>query len=428
MPIMLSLAAQNVVNVTDTAFLGRLGEVELGASAIGGLIYISIYMLGFGFASGAQILMSRRNGEKRYAEIGGIANHGFYTLLVFGLLVLGFVLVFIRPFLNQFIESDQIREGCYEFMRYRIWGILFAFANVNFRSFFVAVTKTRSLGYSSAIMAVSNVVLDYCLIFGHFGFPAMGIAGAAIASVIAEAIATVYFVLYTLFTVNTGKYHLFRFRKIHFKIILSTLNLSVWVMLQNFFSLGGWLIFFMIIEKTGERNLAVSNIVRSIYMVLMIPIWAYATSVNSLVSNSIGQNGPKHVMLIIKKVTFLNAGVLFVFAGIAALFPYYFLRIYTSDPVLIEACKSTFYLVCGVMVPFAVSVTLFQGLSGTGNTSIAMAIELFTIILYLIYTWLMVHLNQPIQIIWTAEFLYFSILGLLSLYYLKSGRWKSKSI
>ena len=63
-PIILSLVAQNVVNVTDTAFLGRVGEVELGASAIGGLFYISIFMLGFGFGTGAQILIARRNGEK----------------------------------------------------------------------------------------------------------------------------------------------------------------------------------------------------------------------------------------------------------------------------------------------------------------------------------------------------------------------------
>ena len=77
-PIILSLVAQNVVNVTDTAFLGRVGEVELGASAIGGLFYISIFMLGFGFGSGAQILIARRNGEKNFADIGRIFNNSFF--------------------------------------------------------------------------------------------------------------------------------------------------------------------------------------------------------------------------------------------------------------------------------------------------------------------------------------------------------------
>ena len=61
-PIMLTLVAQSVVNITDTAFLGRVGEVELGASAIGGLLYTTFYMVGFGFSTGVQILISRRNG------------------------------------------------------------------------------------------------------------------------------------------------------------------------------------------------------------------------------------------------------------------------------------------------------------------------------------------------------------------------------
>ena len=64
-PIILGMLAQNVINVTDTAFLGRVGEVELGASAIGGLFYVVIFMLGLGFGTGAQILMARRNGEQK---------------------------------------------------------------------------------------------------------------------------------------------------------------------------------------------------------------------------------------------------------------------------------------------------------------------------------------------------------------------------
>ena len=57
-PIFLSLLAQNVINVTDTAFLGRVGEVELGASAMGGLYYICAFTIAFGFSTGSQIIMS----------------------------------------------------------------------------------------------------------------------------------------------------------------------------------------------------------------------------------------------------------------------------------------------------------------------------------------------------------------------------------
>ena len=63
---------EQAIGMTDTAFLGRVGEIELGASAIAGVYYIAIFMIGFGFSIGSQILMARRNGEKRYSEIGDI--------------------------------------------------------------------------------------------------------------------------------------------------------------------------------------------------------------------------------------------------------------------------------------------------------------------------------------------------------------------
>ena len=68
-PIMISLVAQNIVNVTDTAFLGHVGAVELGASAIGGLFYITLFMVSYGFTTGVQILIARRHGEKDYPAI-----------------------------------------------------------------------------------------------------------------------------------------------------------------------------------------------------------------------------------------------------------------------------------------------------------------------------------------------------------------------
>nr|NQU89179.1 hypothetical protein [Bacteroidota bacterium] len=107
-PIILSLLAQNIINVIDTAFLGRVGEVELGASAIGGLFYFSLFMLGFGFGTGAQILMARRNGEKKYSEIGKIFDHTMYIFLALGIFLIAAILIMAPLFLGAFIASDEI--------------------------------------------------------------------------------------------------------------------------------------------------------------------------------------------------------------------------------------------------------------------------------------------------------------------------------
>ena len=77
-PILISLLMEQMIGMTDTAFLGRVGEVELGASAIAGVFYMVIFMVAFGFSIGAQILIARRNGEQQYKEIGDLFYQGIY--------------------------------------------------------------------------------------------------------------------------------------------------------------------------------------------------------------------------------------------------------------------------------------------------------------------------------------------------------------
>ena len=189
-PIILSLIAQNVVNVTDTAFLGRLGEVALGAAAIGGLLYISIYMLGYGFSTGAQILIARRNGEKKFNQTGEITDQALYASLILGVFITVLLFFFTPTIIRASIQSKDIADASITFLEYRIWGLSFVYLNAVFRAFYVGITNTRILSISAAIMAGTNIFLDYTMIFGHFGFPAMGIKGAAIASVIAATSAS----------------------------------------------------------------------------------------------------------------------------------------------------------------------------------------------------------------------------------------------
>lgn len=89
-PILLSLLAQNVINVTDTAFLGHVSEVALGASAMGGLFYICIFTIAFGFSTGSQIVIARRNGEGRYSDVGPVMIQGVMFLLLIAILMFGF--------------------------------------------------------------------------------------------------------------------------------------------------------------------------------------------------------------------------------------------------------------------------------------------------------------------------------------------------
>lgn len=79
-PVMMSILMEQLINITDAVFLGHVGEVELGASAIAGIYYLAIYMLGFGFSIGLQVMIARRNGECDYGKAGKIFFQGFFFL------------------------------------------------------------------------------------------------------------------------------------------------------------------------------------------------------------------------------------------------------------------------------------------------------------------------------------------------------------
>ena len=384
-PIFLGLLAQNVINVTDTAFLGRVGEVALGAAAMGGLLYICVYTIAFGFSVGSQILIARRNGEGNYRAVGPIMWQG--TAFSFGMAVCLLILMYFSaaPLIRLLITSDSIYGATYEFFTWRIWGFLFAFVNVMFRGLYIGITRTKVLTMNAVVMALVNVVLDYALVFGELGLPEMGVRGAALASVIAEASSLIFFLLYTYYKVDLKKYGLNRFGQFDLSMVLRILRISCFTMVQYFLAMAIWFVFFMALERLGQRQLAVANIVRSVYVVLLIPVQALSTTANTLVSNLIGAGGSSGVVTLLHKISWMSFLIMVVCVGLCVAFPGSILSVYTNEEALLVESVSALYVVCGAMLIASLANVYFNGISGTGNTQAALVLEIFVQVFYALY-------------------------------------------
>lgn len=428
-PIFLSLLAQNVVNVTDTAFLGHVGEVELGASAMGGLYYICCFTIAFGFSIGSQIVIARRNGERLYPEVGPVMIQGVFFLLAVATFMFGLSRLFAKDVMGVMISSDVIMNATLDFLDWRIFGFFFSFVNVMFRALFIGITRTKILTLNAVVMAVTNVILDYLMIFGHAGFPEMGIKGAAIASVIAEAASTLFFILYTKFTVDISKYGLNRFRSFDFKLLKRVLSISIYTMIQHFISMSTFFMFFVVVERLGQRELAVANIVRSIYIVMFIPVNSLSTTTNSFVSNTIGAGRIGDVVPIIRKIAKLSFLIMTAFVVVICAFPRTIISVYTSDPTLIEACLPSIYVISAAMLLSSISNVYFNGVSGTGNTRSALAMELVTLLFYCVYLYVIgVVFRMPVQVCFTTELIYYGFLMVFCMVYLSKATWQNKKI
>lgn len=428
-PIFLSLLAQNIINVTDTAFLGRVGEVELGASAMGGLYYICVFTIAFGFSTGSQIVMARRNGERRYSDVGPVMIQGVFFLLALAAVMFTLSRFFAKDIMGVMISSDTILQATEEFLDWRVFGFFFSFINVMFRALFIGITRTKVLTLNAIVMALTNVLLDYLLIFGKGGFPEMGIKGAAIASVAAEGVSIVFFLVYTRLTVDIKKYALNQFWSFDVKLLRRVLDISIFTMLQYFISLSTYFMLFVAVEHLGQRELAIANIVRSVYIVLLIPVNSLSTATNSFVSNSIGAGHKDQVIPIIRKIAGISLGIVAVSVFIACLFPSAILSIYTNDASLVHASIPSLYVISGALLIAAVANIVFNGVTGTGNTRSAFAMEVVTLVFYTLFIYVAgMRLRLPVAICFLTEVIYYSGLLLASVIYLKKAAWQNKKI
>jgi len=428
-PIILGSIVQNIISVTDTAFLGRVGEIELGAAAIGGVFYLTIIMLGFGFSIGSQIIVARRFGENNNKQVGVVIEHSHYFLIILAILIIAVMQWAMHPIFDAVLESEDIKSASVSYFQYRVFGLFFAFINFGFRAFYIGIARTRIITWTTIFMALTNVFFDYALIFGNFGFPELGISGAALASVIAELSAMIFFIFFTLKFVDLKFFNLFRFKKFDIAILKRILTVAFPMMMQNFISFTGWFFFFLFVEKMGERPLAISNVIRSIYVVMLIPIWGFTSATNTLVSFLIGRERKDEVIpLILKIVKICIAGV----AGLVLLnmlFPQVILSIYTNNQILIHEALPSLYVVSIAALFLTVGFVIFSGVSGTGMTKVSFLIETSVIVFYVLYTYIMVSLKSPkIEFVWTVEIFYGSIIAVISFLYMKYGNWQNKKI
>ena len=426
-PIMLGNLAQTIITFTDTAFLGHLGTNELSASMMAGLYYFVFTTLAMGFAVGIQIFIARRYGEGEHQKIGAVFQHGALFVLGLGILLFGILFFLSHSLLNIIIESENIFMAADEYLSFRQFGIFFVVFNYLFRSFYVGISSTRVITYSTLIMAMVNIFFDWALIFGHAGLPALGIGGAALASLLAEITAFCFFWVFTYIKVPHEEYGMFRWHPWQPELMANILKVAFPSMIQRLFSCGAWFIFFVIIEKMGEVARGSSAVVRSTYMIIIIPGIAFAATANTLTSRIIGEGKSDEVMASVWKVvrnSFLCSLVLVVVVGII---PHLVLQIYTDDAALAQAAIPSVYVICVATLLGAFSMTFFEAVSGTGNTAAAMALEFGVLIIYIIYVFLMSK-TSTIAGVWTAEWVYNILIGLISLFYIWKADWKKTRI
>ena len=426
LPIMLGSAVQNIIALSDSVFLYHLSEIDFAAIGFVGVFYLIIAAIGFGFSRGGQILIARRMGERNPEEVG----RTFYAMLYFELGLALAMFLFMQYgtglFFAAFVNSDIIYEKSLEYIQYRSFGVFFSYAGVAIIALYTGVARTWFIIVDTLVLAVVNIVLNYGLIFGNLGLPALGIAGAGLASSIAEGIAFFFFVIYILFDKKARLYGIFKPPKIDWELIKLQLKMSTPIVAQSVVGLGSWFVFFGIVENLGERQLAITNLVRMVYLVLSIPSWGFASGINTLVSNFIGQKRREAVVPVVWKTAKICFVMTILFSLPVIFFPEYTLYplLGSEDMSLIRDSQNTFYVLFGIISFFSIGGVFFNGLVGTGATMYGLKIQSICAVGYLIYIYVVVeYTTGGLEWAWASEIFYWIIMIIFAWVYLKGNDW-----
>lgn len=429
LPISFALIVPQINFVTNNVFLGGLGEQELACAGITGVYYLIFAVIGNGLNNGLQALIARRAGQNLPKEIGQLFYHGVWVAIAISLV--GICLTFLAaPYiLRATIHNQEVAERCIDFLLIRIWGLPFLYLYVMRNALLVGTNQTRFLVWGTLAEALTNIFLDYGLIYGHFGLPAIGFNGAAYASIAAEAsgLLVIYWVIHL-----KGLHRQFAFfeqTKIDSRILKLILVQSSPLIAQFAISIITWEYFYILIEHHGERALAISNTMRNIFGVAGIFSWSFAATTNTMVSNIIGQGRQDEVLPLVWRIVKISTTCSLIMFVLLNIFPQIFLSFYGQGNEFLAEAIPVVRVVSVALVMMSFSVVWLNAVTGSGNTVINLMIEIVTITLYCSYVYIVLEtLNLPITWGWASEWVYWISMFTMSFLYIRSGKWRGKNI
>ncbi len=429
LPIALAILVPQVNFVINNIFLGALSSQALAIGGITGVFYLIFGVMGQGLNNGLQALISRRAGENRIDEIGILFSQGVIISLALSVIGISFTYFVVPTLFHSLLHDSDRANTVIEFLKIRIWGLPFLFIYQMRNALLVGTNQSNFLILGTASEAIFNIFFDYSLIFGHFGFAAMGLNGAAYASIIAEVMGLLVIYLVIHFQKIGERFELFKHFSFKWPYIQLILVQSAPIMMQYMISIVSWEFFYILIEHRGEQALAVSNAMRNIFGFFGSFTWAFAATSNTMVSNIIGQNMEDKVIPLIHKIMKWSLGFALAVCILLNVFAHPFLSIYGQGEGFMQEGIPVLRVVSFALLIMSMATIWLNGVTGTGQSKINLAIEFVAIIIYLIYAYLTIEYFQlPITIGWMCEIIYWITLLIPSYWYIKSKKWVGKRI
>lgn len=369
------MISQNLLNLIDTAMVGTLGNSALAAVGVGGFATFMCQAILTGLSVGVQTTSARRKGEGKIRQTAAPLNAGLLIILcvapVLSVVIYQWV-PSVYPYLND--DPQVIAQGV-PYLQVRIITMVFAGINFAFRGYWNAVDLPQVYMKTLLTMHVSNVALNYLLIFGHWGFPALGVQGAGLASALATGLGTL--MCFALGLRHASRYGFLRGLP-QKKEVWALVHLSLPTSGQQFFFAAGFTALYWIIGQVGTAQLAAANVLINVVLIAILPGIALGISSATLVGQALGRGEPEDARKWGWDVVKVGIGILGLLGIPMWSVPEHVLSVFLHDPATVQLAKAPMRLF-GFMVPLeAVALILMHSLLGAGDSKRVMLVSIIT--------------------------------------------------
>jgi len=418
------------VSLVDTAMVGRIEDATYALAAMGIGVLATWALISFfsSLATGIHVVVARKFGEGDYISCGITLNNSLLLAVIIGLVVAMVGVFFSYPIAHLFATDETVGNYASEYLYYRFMGIPFFLISVSFRGFFFGINKTKIFMFSGVITNVLNIIFNYTFIYGNFGFPKMGLAGAGLGSTLATLFDGFFYTAIILLPSYRNRFQNFKHLVLNKNIISAIMKISLPVSFQNVFILIGFLSFVSITGLIGTLEQASTQAVISTLFISFLPCFGFGIAVQTLVGNNLGAKK----FLLAKIYGFETAKIATIYTivlgFIFTIFPQYVLLIITNDQSIIETAVPSLRVAGFAQIFYAVGVVLANGLQAAGRSFYVMKSEVITnlVIFVPLAYFLGVYLELGLTWAWMALPVYIILYSLVIYLKFNSVDWHTK--
>lgn len=422
-PILVSMLSYTVMSVVDTLFVGRLGTAPLAAIGIAASTAFVVFGFGFGLLGGLRIVVAQETGAGRDEQADALLWQGLSIAGVFGLAGASFALVgpHLLPHLS---GTAAVAEQADLYFGIRVLSAPIVFVMTATKAWFEGTGDTRTPMKAFVAGNVLNIALDPLLIFGWGPIPAMGIGGAALATVASQAVAAVWLFL------RAGP--VLRRTAPHPRVAAwrSVLHVGLPLGVRSVLEVGAWVLFTSLVARSGEWELAAHVVVLRIVMVSFLPGHAISEAVSVLVGQALGAGRWEDARRAWRSGTVLALGGMAAMAVLFIVSPEPLIAVFGAEDQVVAVARSLLLIGACFQIFDAVAMTSHGALSGAGDTRFVMLAGVAGgWFLKLPLAWLFViHADLGAAGAWIALSLEIAVLAAVYTHRVLGGRWMEKTV